>query len=167
MTTSRCCASGNAGSARWTRPCKALTRCCRPPSHRGTTDRGGGTRPAARRSFFRVNALLLRNPSVVNMLDGCALSLPCQTRRRVARGSDDLGRRVARRHRAQHRAADRTSTTKIIALVHNTRGLEAIYTSNLRTELRFAAVCPARLQNKGIHENCSYWRRHHRRHHGL
>jgi len=27
--------------------------------------------------FFRVNALLLRNPSVVNMLDGCALSLPC------------------------------------------------------------------------------------------
>jgi Asp-tRNA(Asn)/Glu-tRNA(Gln) amidotransferase A subunit family amidase len=28
--------------------------------------------------FFRVNALLLRNPSVVNMLDGCALSLPCQ-----------------------------------------------------------------------------------------
>lgn len=28
-------------------------------------------------AFFRVNALLLRNPSVVNMLDGCALSLPC------------------------------------------------------------------------------------------
>ncbi|VTU19513.1 Glutamyl-tRNA(Gln) amidotransferase subunit A [Variovorax sp. SRS16] len=28
--------------------------------------------------FFRVNALLLRNPSVVNMLDGCAISLPCQ-----------------------------------------------------------------------------------------
>ncbi len=27
--------------------------------------------------FFRVNGLLLRNPSVVNMLDGCALSLPC------------------------------------------------------------------------------------------
>jgi len=30
-------------------------------------------------AFLRVNALLLRNPSVVNMLDGCALSLPCQT----------------------------------------------------------------------------------------
>lgn len=29
--------------------------------------------------FFRVNALLLRNTSVVNMLDGCALSLPCHT----------------------------------------------------------------------------------------
>jgi amidase/aspartyl-tRNA(Asn)/glutamyl-tRNA(Gln) amidotransferase subunit A len=28
-------------------------------------------------AFFAVNALLLRNPSVVNMLDGCALSLPC------------------------------------------------------------------------------------------
>ncbi|WP_225784633.1 amidase [Xenophilus sp. Marseille-Q4582] len=27
--------------------------------------------------FFRINALLLRNPSVVNMLDGCAISLPC------------------------------------------------------------------------------------------
>ena len=29
-------------------------------------------------AFFQANALLLRNPSVVNMLDGCALSLPCQ-----------------------------------------------------------------------------------------
>lgn len=28
--------------------------------------------------FFRVNALLLRNASVVNMLDGCAISVPCQ-----------------------------------------------------------------------------------------
>ena len=28
-------------------------------------------------AFFRVNALLLRNPSIINMLDGCALSLPC------------------------------------------------------------------------------------------
>jgi Asp-tRNA(Asn)/Glu-tRNA(Gln) amidotransferase A subunit family amidase len=30
-------------------------------------------------AFFRINGLLLRNPSVVNMLDGCALSLPCHT----------------------------------------------------------------------------------------
>ena len=29
--------------------------------------------------FFRVNGLLLRNTSVVNMLDGCGLSLPCHT----------------------------------------------------------------------------------------
>ena len=28
-------------------------------------------------AFFRVNAQLLRNTSAVNMLDGCALSLPC------------------------------------------------------------------------------------------
>jgi Asp-tRNA(Asn)/Glu-tRNA(Gln) amidotransferase A subunit family amidase len=28
-------------------------------------------------AFFRINGLLLRNPSVVNLLDGCAISLPC------------------------------------------------------------------------------------------
>ena len=27
--------------------------------------------------FFRVNALLLRNTSIVNMVDGCAISIPC------------------------------------------------------------------------------------------
>ncbi|MBC8054974.1 MAG: amidase [Rhizobiales bacterium] len=32
---------------------------------------------ASDEAFFAVNALLLRNPSIVNMLDGCALSLPC------------------------------------------------------------------------------------------
>lgn len=32
---------------------------------------------AADAAFFSTNARLLRNPSVVNMLDGCALSLPC------------------------------------------------------------------------------------------
>ncbi len=30
-------------------------------------------------AFFQANALLLRNPAVVNFLDGAALSLPCQT----------------------------------------------------------------------------------------
>jgi len=35
-------------------------------------DRGSDSR------FFAINGLLLRNPSVVNFLDGCALSLPCQ-----------------------------------------------------------------------------------------
>ena len=29
-------------------------------------------------SFFRLNTLLLRNTSVINMLDGCAISIPCQ-----------------------------------------------------------------------------------------
>lgn len=35
--------------------------------------------PGAERdeAFFRINALLLRNPSAINFLDGCALSLPC------------------------------------------------------------------------------------------
>ena len=35
--------------------------------------------PGAERddAFFHTNSLLLRNPSVVNMLDGCAISLPC------------------------------------------------------------------------------------------
>lgn len=28
-------------------------------------------------AFFRINSLLLRNTSVINMLDGCAVSLPC------------------------------------------------------------------------------------------
>lgn len=28
-------------------------------------------------AFFRVNAMLLRNTSVINMLDGCAISIPC------------------------------------------------------------------------------------------
>jgi aspartyl-tRNA(Asn)/glutamyl-tRNA(Gln) amidotransferase subunit A len=36
--------------------------------------------PGAERDaeFFRVNALMLRNTSVVNLLDGCAISLPNQ-----------------------------------------------------------------------------------------
>jgi Asp-tRNA(Asn)/Glu-tRNA(Gln) amidotransferase A subunit family amidase len=35
--------------------------------------------PGAERDdeFFRINALLLRNTSVVNMLDGCAITIPC------------------------------------------------------------------------------------------
>jgi aspartyl-tRNA(Asn)/glutamyl-tRNA(Gln) amidotransferase subunit A len=32
---------------------------------------------ASDEAFFATNARLLRNPSVVNLLDGCALSLPC------------------------------------------------------------------------------------------
>ncbi len=37
--------------------------------------------PGAERddAFYRVNTLLLRNTSVINMLDGCAISIPCQT----------------------------------------------------------------------------------------
>ncbi len=37
--------------------------------------------PGAERdtAFFKVNGQLLRNTSVINMLDGCAISLPCHT----------------------------------------------------------------------------------------
>ncbi len=40
--------------------------------------RDAGADAARDAEFFRVNALLLRNPSIVNMLDGCAISIPCQ-----------------------------------------------------------------------------------------
>ncbi|MBO1504769.1 MAG: amidase [Serratia proteamaculans] len=30
-------------------------------------------------AYFRINGAALRNPSVINFLDGCALSLPCQS----------------------------------------------------------------------------------------
>ena len=33
---------------------------------------------ASEETFFEVNRLLLRNPSLINLLDGCALSIPCQ-----------------------------------------------------------------------------------------
>lgn len=33
---------------------------------------------ASDEAFFKVNRLLLRNPSAINYLDGCAFSLPCQ-----------------------------------------------------------------------------------------
>jgi aspartyl-tRNA(Asn)/glutamyl-tRNA(Gln) amidotransferase subunit A len=45
--------------------------------HRAVHRQPGTGRRARRSEFFRVNALLLRNTSVVNMLDGCAISLPC------------------------------------------------------------------------------------------
>jgi amidase/aspartyl-tRNA(Asn)/glutamyl-tRNA(Gln) amidotransferase subunit A len=32
---------------------------------------------ASDEQFFATNALLLRNPSVINLFNGCALSLPC------------------------------------------------------------------------------------------
>jgi aspartyl-tRNA(Asn)/glutamyl-tRNA(Gln) amidotransferase subunit A len=28
-------------------------------------------------AYFAANAMILRNPSVINFLDGCALSVPC------------------------------------------------------------------------------------------
>ena len=63
-------------------------------------------------AFFATNALLLRNPSVVNYLDGCALSLPCQAAGRTAGRPDGLGRRDARRHRARRVAGHRARTRR-------------------------------------------------------
>lgn len=31
-------------------------------------------------AYLRTNALLLRNPSIINFIDGCAISIPCQRR---------------------------------------------------------------------------------------
>ncbi len=44
--------------------------------------------PGAERDteFFRINSLLLRNTSVVNMLDGCAISIPCHRRGELPTG---------------------------------------------------------------------------------
>jgi aspartyl-tRNA(Asn)/glutamyl-tRNA(Gln) amidotransferase subunit A len=33
---------------------------------------------AADEAYMRINALVLRNPSIVNFIDGCAISIPCQ-----------------------------------------------------------------------------------------
>jgi aspartyl-tRNA(Asn)/glutamyl-tRNA(Gln) amidotransferase subunit A len=44
--------------------------------------------------FRRVNVLLLRNPSVVNFLDGCALSIPCHADGEAPVGLMLSGRRM-------------------------------------------------------------------------
>ena len=33
---------------------------------------------ASDESYFRLNSRMLRNPGLVNVFDGCALSIPCQ-----------------------------------------------------------------------------------------
>ena len=45
---------------------------------------------ASDEAYFRANALMLRNPSLINFLDGCALSIPCH-----AAGSAPVGLMVA------------------------------------------------------------------------
>ncbi|CAG2155414.1 2-amino-5-chloromuconic acid deaminase [Cupriavidus yeoncheonensis] len=49
-------------------------------------------------AFFRVNRLLLRNPAIANMLDLCALSVPCHRR-----GEAPVGLMLFGRHRADRR----------------------------------------------------------------
>ncbi len=50
------------------------------------------------RAYGRFNLLMLRNPSVVNFLDGCAISVPCH-----APGEAPAGLMIAARHGADHR----------------------------------------------------------------
>ena len=47
-----------------------------------------GVAPGSARDeeFFRINGLLLRNPAVVNMLDGCSISLPCHAAGELSAG---------------------------------------------------------------------------------
>lgn len=45
---------------------------------------------ASEEAFFKTNGLLLRNPSTINLLDGCAVSLPCH-----AAGTLPVGMMVA------------------------------------------------------------------------
>jgi aspartyl-tRNA(Asn)/glutamyl-tRNA(Gln) amidotransferase subunit A len=41
-------------------------------------------------AYFKANALMLRNPTLINFLDGCAVSLPCH-----APGSAPVGLMIA------------------------------------------------------------------------
>jgi aspartyl-tRNA(Asn)/glutamyl-tRNA(Gln) amidotransferase subunit A len=90
-TTSTCCTPAPPGSPEC-RPSCGLRRLA------GAHGADGGAAIAPLLSndsrFFAINAMLLRNPSVVNMLDGCALSLPCH-RPGTAGGPDGLGPAMA------------------------------------------------------------------------
>lgn len=55
---------------------------------------------ASDEAFFKVNRLLLRNPSTINYLDGCAFSLPCQ-----APGAMPVGLMVSGVHASDARLA--------------------------------------------------------------
>jgi aspartyl-tRNA(Asn)/glutamyl-tRNA(Gln) amidotransferase subunit A len=48
-------------------------------------------------AFFRINCLLLRNPAIANMLDLCALSVPCHRRGEAPVGLMLFGRRLSDR----------------------------------------------------------------------
>lgn len=50
------------------------------------------------RAYARMNLLALRNPSIVNFLDGCSISLPCH-----ARGEAPVGLMIAARHGSDER----------------------------------------------------------------
>lgn len=62
-------------------------------------------------AFFKINALLLRSPSAINLLGGCVISLPLPCTRRITRGFDIPGRSSARRQGSQHCTSNRTIAT--------------------------------------------------------
>ena len=59
-------------------------------------------------AFFAANGLLLRNPSIVNLLDGCALSLPCHVDDELPVGLMVWSAAPARRRRPRRRPRDRS-----------------------------------------------------------
>ena len=61
--------------------------------------------------FFRVNSLLLRNTAVVNMLDGCGISLPCHT-------PDQLPVGLMLWHAAMHDDAVLDTALQVEAVLH-------------------------------------------------
>ncbi len=61
--------------------------------------------------FFRVNGLLLRNTAVVNMLDGCGISLPCHT-------PDQLPVGLMLWHAAMHDDALLDTALQVEAVLH-------------------------------------------------
>jgi aspartyl-tRNA(Asn)/glutamyl-tRNA(Gln) amidotransferase subunit A len=52
-------------------------------------------------AYLRINALVLRNPSIVNFIDGCAISIPCQEPSRCGRGGYSGNRCVESRDGAE------------------------------------------------------------------
>ena len=63
-------------------------------------------------AFFAVNGLLLRNPSIVNFLDGCALSLPCQHDDELPVGLMVWSAARRRRRGARRRPRDRSDARR-------------------------------------------------------
>ncbi len=60
-------------------------------------------------TYGRVNLLMLRNPSIVNFLDGCAISVPCHTP-----GEAPVGLMIVGQHSEDHR---------LFAIAHATEAL--------------------------------------------
>jgi Asp-tRNA(Asn)/Glu-tRNA(Gln) amidotransferase A subunit family amidase len=68
---------------------------------------------ASEEAFFKANGLLLRNPSTINLLDGCAVSIPCHAPGTLPAGMMVAGPAMSdRKILAVARAIERTSQGK-------------------------------------------------------